>query len=148
VIKSSQHGFMKGRSCLPNVISYDKVTCLADEGKAVCVVYVVFTKAFDTVSYSILLEKLTTHGLDGSTLYWVKNWLDGCTQRVVVNGDTSSWWPVTSGIPLGSVLRPVLLDIFVNYLDERIKHTSVNLQMTPSWVGVLTQLTKGMSHAI
>ena len=74
VIRPSQHGFMKGRSCLTNLISfYDKVTCLVDEGKAVDVVYLDFSKAFDTVSHSILLEKLPAHGLDGHTLRWVKN---------------------------------------------------------------------------
>ena len=50
---------------------------LVDEGKAVDVVYLDFSKAFDTISHSILLEKLAAHGLDGHTLRWVKNWLDG-----------------------------------------------------------------------
>ncbi|KAK4806941.1 hypothetical protein QYF61_027308 [Mycteria americana] len=87
VIRPSQHGFRKGRSCLTNLISfYDKVTHLVDEGKAVDVVYLDFSKAFDTVSHSILLEKLAAHGLDGCTLRWVKNWMDGWAQRVVVNG--------------------------------------------------------------
>ncbi|KAK4810586.1 hypothetical protein QYF61_007323 [Mycteria americana] len=87
LIRPSQHGFMKGRSCLTNLISfYDKVTHLVEEGKAVDVVYLDFSKAFDTVSHSILLEKLAAHGLDGCTLRWVKNWLDGRAQRVVVNG--------------------------------------------------------------
>ncbi|KAK4828297.1 hypothetical protein QYF61_024962 [Mycteria americana] len=86
-IKPSQHGFRKGRSCLTNLISfYDRMTCLVDEGKAVDVVYLDFSKAFDTVSRSILLKKLAAHGLDGCTLRWVKNWLDGRAQRVVVNG--------------------------------------------------------------
>ena len=74
-IRPSQHGFLKGRSCSTNQISfYDKVTRLMDEGKAVDVVYLDFSKAFDTVSHSILLEKLPAHGLDGHTLRWVKNW--------------------------------------------------------------------------
>ncbi|GAB0204059.1 mitochondrial enolase superfamily member 1 [Grus japonensis] len=74
-IRPSQHGFMKGRSCLTNLISfYDKVTRLVDEGKAVDVIYLDFSKAFNTVSHSILLEKLAAHGLDGCTLCWVKNW--------------------------------------------------------------------------
>ncbi|GAB0182151.1 mitochondrial enolase superfamily member 1 [Grus japonensis] len=92
VIRPSQHGFMKGRSCLTNLISfYDKVTCLVDERKAVDVVYLDFSKDFDTISHSILLEKLAAHGLDECTLHQVKNCLDGRAQRVVVNGVKSSW---------------------------------------------------------
>jgi len=77
-IGPSQHGVMNGRSCWTNLISfYDKVTRLADEGEAVDVVYLNFSKAFDTVPQNILMEKLSAHWLDGHTLRWVKNWLDG-----------------------------------------------------------------------
>ncbi|GAB0198925.1 mitochondrial enolase superfamily member 1 [Grus japonensis] len=79
VMRPSQHGFMKGRSRLANLRSfYDKVTCLVDEGEAVDVVYLDFSKAFDTISHSILLEKLAAHSLDGCTLCWVKTgWMAG-----------------------------------------------------------------------
>ena len=61
---------MKGRSCLSNLIFYDKVICLVDEGKAVDVVYLDFCKAFDTISHS----KLAAHGSDRCILCWVKKW--------------------------------------------------------------------------
>jgi len=68
---------MKGRSCLTNLSSfYDEVTLLVDEGKAVDVGYLDFSKAFDTVPHCIFVEKLAAHGLGGSSLHWIKNWLN------------------------------------------------------------------------
>ena len=76
---------------MTNLISfYDLVIHLVDEGKAVDEVYLGFSKAFDTDSHSILLQKLAAHGLDRYTLGWVRNWLEGRAQRVVVNGVKSS----------------------------------------------------------
>ena len=65
VIAKSQHGFTMGQSCLTNLIAfYDKVTCLVVVGRAADIAYLDFSKAFDTVSHGLLLEKLISYSLD------------------------------------------------------------------------------------
>jgi len=91
VIRSSQHGFTKGTSSLTNLIAfYDSINGWIDEGREVEVVYLDFSKTFDTVSHNILIGKLRKCGLDGWTLRWIENWLNSRTQRVWLSSAVQS----------------------------------------------------------
>ncbi|CAM4580250.1 unnamed protein product [Lepidochelys kempii] len=124
VIRNSQHGFTKGKSCLTNLIAfYDEIIGSVDEGKAVDVLFLDFSKAFEMVSYSILASKLKKYGLDEWTIAWLESWLDHRAQWVVINGSMSSWQPLSSRVPQGLVLGLVLFNIFINDLEDGVDCT-------------------------
>jgi hypothetical protein len=117
-IRDSQHGFRNKRSCLTNLLTFmEKVAEDLDSGEVVDVVYLDFQKAFDKVPHLRLIAKLEEIGVKGRVLKWIKEWLQGRKQRVVINGEASEWEDVLSGIPQGSILGPLLFLIYINDID-------------------------------
>lgn len=116
---ANQHGFMKRKSTVTNLLVYsDYLFNSMDKRTQVDAIYTDFRKAFDKVDHLLLIQKLAYNGITGSLLEWFRSYLSGRYQIITINGHTSSQSPVSSGVVQGSILGPLQYILFINDMDS------------------------------
>ena len=136
LFSDQQYGFRPGRCCEDLLLaSVDKWQVAKDDGKAVAVIFLDLSKAFDNVQHQTLLFDLGKRHFAGSALTWIRDYLSHRFQNVVVDGQTCEPVQVTKGVPQGSVLGPTLFNIYLSHLPDIVESMPVEI---PSYADDVT----------
>ena len=127
LLHPNHHGFRASHSTATCLIQmYDKWVEALEEKKFTGVCFLDLSAAFDIVNHPLLLEKLKLYGFDSPSIEWIRSYLFGRHQLVYIEGKMSKLLPVSSGVPQGSILGPLLYIIFTNELPEVLYNHRVN----------------------
>ena len=142
LIKDNQHGFSVEKSCLTQLLPLiDKFSVAMNNKSRIDTIYFDFAKAFDSVNHDLVLSKLKNKfGINGLLLQFLRDYLCNRFQQVVINGTLSGPLPVSSGVPQGSILGPLLFVLFIDDICDQISegtHLELYADDTKIWREIL-----------